>query len=88
MLEAGQLGHIPQFGTLSAALPVISRHPLSGGGLGRVPWYTARRSLQKLSLDLDVNNDNTQISVASPKKQLQMQVKNSDKIGKCGELYS
>ena len=87
-LEAGQLRHVPQFGILRAALPVISRRALRGGGLGRTPWYIARRTLQKLSLDLDVNIGNAQISIASPTKQLQMQVKNSDKIGKRGELYS
>lgn len=55
---------------------------------GKGPQYIAWRTLQKLSLDLDVNIDNTEISTDSPTKQLQMQVKNSDKIGKCGELYS
>lgn len=35
-----------------------------------------------------MNIDNAQISVASPTKKLQMQVKNSGKTGKRGEVYS
>lgn len=87
-LEAGQLQHVPQFGTLRAALPVISSHALSGGGPGRAPQHIAQRALQQLSLDLDANIDNAQTSIASPAKQLQVQVKGSDNIGKCGGLYS
>lgn len=43
--EAGQLGHVPQFGALSAAFPVTSRHALRAGGLGRALWYIAGRTL-------------------------------------------
>lgn len=43
--EAGQLGHVPQFGALSAAFPAISRRALRAGGLGRAPWYIAGRTL-------------------------------------------
>lgn len=87
-LEAGQLQHIPQFGTLRAALPVISSRALSGSGLGRAPRHIARGALQQLSLDLDANIDNAQTSIAGPAKQLQVQVKGSDNTGKRGELYS